>query len=194
MFPEAPEISFAQWFLFAFPVSVVFFIIIWTYLYLLFKPKDKNWENLNIDSFRNQYKKLGAITFEQRVVFIVFISLALLWLFRSDIVIGNFSLPGWSSLFAYPDYINDGTVAIFASIILFMIPSKSHKGKTLMDWETAKGIPWNIVLLFGGGFALASGFKESELSIWFGSQLSFVGKLPSDHHHRNYLLYDDLFN
>jgi len=44
-----------------------------------------------------------------------------------------------------------------------------------MDWEAAKGIPWNIVLLFGGGFALASGFKESELSMWFGSQLSFVG-------------------
>jgi len=43
-----------------------------------------------------------------------------------------------------------------------------------MDWETAKGIPWNIVLLFGGGFALASGFKESELSMWFGNQLSFV--------------------
>ena len=45
-----------------------------------------------------------------------------------------------------------------------------------MDWKSAKGIPWNIVLLFGGGFALASGFKESGLSIWFGNQLSFVGE------------------
>jgi len=175
MFPGAPEISFAQWFLFAFPVSIIFFVIVWTYLYLLFKPKDKNWKNIHIDNFKEQYKKLGAISFEQSVVFIVFISLALMWLFRSDIVIGNFTLPGWSSLFSHPEYINDGTVAIFASIILFLIPSKTQKGKSIMDWETAKGIPWNIVLLFGGGFALASGFKESELSMWFGSQLSFVG-------------------
>ncbi|OQX79241.1 MAG: hypothetical protein B6D61_03890, partial [Bacteroidetes bacterium 4484_249] len=52
---------------------------------------------------------------------------------------------------------------------------KSDKGKRIMDWKAASGIPWNIVLLFGGGFALASGFKESGLSLWFGNQLSFVG-------------------
>lgn len=138
MFPEAPEISFAQWFLFAFPVSVVFFIIIWTYLYFLFKPKDKNWENIKVDSFRQQYKSLGVVTFEQKIVFVVFILVAVLWLFRSDIIIGNFRLPGWSALFSYPEYLNDGTVAIFASIILFIIPAKSKKGKSIMD------CPWTL--------------------------------------------------
>lgn len=175
MFPGAPEISFAQWFLFAFPISVVFFIIIWVYLYLLFKPKNKSWKNIHIDNFREEYKKLGPVTFEQTVVFVVFIMLAILWLFRSDIVLGGYRIRGWSSLFPHPEYINDGTVAIFASVILFLFPSKNKKGKSIMDWESAKGIPWNIVLLFGGGFALASGFKESELSVWFGTQLSFVG-------------------
>jgi sodium-dependent dicarboxylate transporter 2/3/5 len=175
MFPGAPEISFAQWFFFAFPVSVVFFIIIWTYLFFLFRPKEKNWEKMNLDSFKKQYKNLGKSTYEQQVVFVVFVLLALFWLFRSDIIMGSIRIPGWSSLFIHPEYINDGTVAILASVILFIIPSKNKKGASLMDWDTAKGIPWRIVLLFGGGFALASGFKESELSVWFGNQLAFVG-------------------
>ena len=47
-----------------------------------------------------------------------------------------------------------------------------------MDWKSTKDLPWNIVLLFGGGFALASGFKESGLSLWFGNQLSFAADYP----------------
>lgn len=60
------------------------------------------------------------------------------------------------------------------AIILFLIPSKMEQGKRLMDWKTAAKLPWNIILLFGGGFALASGFKESGLSLWFGEQLSGI--------------------
>jgi len=174
MFPEAPDISFANWFFFAFPVSVVFFIIVWFYLYYRFKPKQKNWKNIHIDTFRQQYLSLGKTTFEEKIIFTDFIILAFLWLTRSDIMIGTFKIPGWSSLFPNPEYINDGTVAIMMSVILFFIPSRVEKGGKLMDWKTASKIPWNIVLLFGGGFALASGFKESGLSIWFGNQLDFV--------------------
>lgn len=175
MFPEAPDISFANWFIFAFPVTFIFFIIVWVYLYFLFRPSTKNWENISNKTFKEQYKSLGITTFEERIVFIVFIALAVLWLLRSDISINSFTIPGWAGLFNHPEYINDGTVAILASIILFIIPSRNQKGKRIMDWKSASGIPWNIVLLFGGGFALASGFKESGLSIWFGNQLSFVG-------------------
>ncbi|MCD4745248.1 MAG: SLC13 family permease [Bacteroidales bacterium] len=177
MFPDAPEISFANWFIFALPVCILFFSIVWFYLYMLYKPKQKKWTNINVNTFKQQYKELGSASFEEKVIFIDFIILALLWLFRSDIVIGNFSIPGWSSLFSTPEYINDGTVAIACSIILFFIPSKTKKSNRLMDWKTASEIPWHIVLLFGGGFALASGFKESGLSLWCGDQLSFISAL-----------------
>ncbi|MEZ5197343.1 MAG: SLC13 family permease [Bacteroidales bacterium] len=176
MFPSAPDISFANWFIYAFPITSIFFIIVWIYLYLLFRPTDRNWKDIDSKTFKEEYKSLGKTSFEEQIVFIVFIALALLWLFRSDITIGTFIIPGWANLFKHPEYINDGTVAILASIVLFVIPSLNRKGKRIMDWKAAKGIPWNIVLLFGGGFALASGFKESDLSIWFGNQLSFVGE------------------
>jgi sodium-dependent dicarboxylate transporter 2/3/5 len=177
MFPAAPEISFSAWFLFALPISVVFFIIVWLYLYLVFKPKT-SWKHLaNQICFKTEYNKLGPSSYEEKFVFVVFVLLAVLWLSRSGIVIGNFRLPGWSDLLKYPKYINDGTVAIAMSVILFIIPSKNEKGSRLLDWPTASKLPWNIVLLFGGGFALATGFKESELSLWFGEQLSGIAGL-----------------
>ncbi|MBK7409259.1 MAG: anion permease [Saprospirales bacterium] len=65
-------------------------------------------------------------------------------------------------------------MAIFVAVLLFLIPSKQEKGTFLMDWKAAEDIPWEIILLFGGGFALASGFKESGLASWFGTQLEFL--------------------
>ncbi|MCF8235325.1 MAG: SLC13 family permease [Bacteroidales bacterium] len=173
-FPEAPMISFAQWFFFALPVSVVFIAITWTYLYFRFRPDRSSWKRTDTSTFKMEYKKLGKISYEQIIVLIDFILLALLWLTRSDIDTGLFIIPGWATVFSVPDYINDGTVAIMMSIPLFFIPSKDKKNIYLMDWETATKLPWNIVLLFGGGFALATGFKESGLSLWFGEQLSWV--------------------
>ncbi len=175
MFPSAPEISFTSWFIFALPISIAFFIITWSYLYFIFKPK-KSAFSLNEVDFREQYRQLGKSTYEQKVVAVVFAVLALLWLTRAGINMGDLKIPGWSSLFSSPKYINDGTVAIALSVVLFVIPAK-NKEKRIMDWDTAAKIPWNIVLLFGGGFALASAFKESGLSIYVGEQLSTVGSI-----------------
>ena len=70
--------------------------------------------------------------------------------------------------------LNDGTVAITMALLLFLLPSRSQPGERVMDWDTAVQLPWGIILLFGGGFALASGFKESGLSQWFGDQLIWL--------------------
>jgi sodium-dependent dicarboxylate transporter 2/3/5 len=173
-FPGAPEISFTQWFLFALPVSVFVFVLVWGYLYMIFGPRRKKWPKLSHDTFREQYRELGRTSFEEKAVLVVFVLLAITWLTRAGLDFGSIRLPGWSALFGHPEYINDGTVAIFYAILLFIVPSKDNRAIKLMDWKTARGIPWNIVLLFGGGFALASGFKESGLSLWFGEQLSFI--------------------
>lgn len=171
MFPEAPAISFSSWFIFAVPITIVFFLIIWLYLYFVFKPRT-TWKGLSENSFHTQYKALGPASFEEKIILADFLILAMLWMTRTGLDIGSFIIPGWSSLFNNPSYLNDGTVAIGMAVLLFLIPSKSEKGHQLMDWETTMKLPWHIVLLFGGGFALASGFKESELSMWFGEQLS----------------------
>jgi sodium-dependent dicarboxylate transporter 2/3/5 len=171
IFPKMPEISFADWFIYAIPVTILLFIAAWLLLYFMYKPKH-SWDNIQINDFKKEYAALGKPKIEEKIVLFLFIVLAFLWIFRSGFNIQSFSIPGWSTLFKTPSYINDGTVAIFIALLLFIIPSKSKKGERIMNWETANRIPWNIVLLFGGGFALAQGFVDSGLSIWFGEQLA----------------------
>lgn len=169
LFPNAPEISFATWLVYALPMSIIFLIILWLILSFIFTRNI----NIKIDSdvFNEQYKELGRMSFEEKVVLTDFILLAVLWISRASINIGSFTIPGWSQLFANPSYLNDGTVAITMAVILFLIPSINKKNQRIMDWDTAAKLPWNIVILFGGGFALASGFKESGLADYLGQQL-----------------------
>jgi len=173
-FPNAPEISFSTWFIFAIPITTVLFIILFIYLYFVFVRKNKNWKNISKDTLSQDMKKMGKVSYEEKVIGFIFVLLAFLWFFRSDINIGFINIKGWANLFGHPKYINDGTVAIIVALVLFVIPSKKEKGKFLMDWKAAEDIPWEIILLFGGGFALASGFKESGLSTWFGDQLKWL--------------------
>ncbi|MFG0332293.1 MAG: SLC13 family permease, partial [Maioricimonas sp. JB049] len=92
--------------------------------------------------------------------------------------LGSVTIPGWAQLFSEPGFFNDGVVAAAAAIPLFLIPSRAGDGSRILDWETANGLPWHIVLLFGGGFALAGGFVESGLSGWLGGQLGGAAALP----------------
>ena len=173
-FPQAPEISFATWFFYAFPISILLLALTWAYLYFVFVKRGNKWKTIEKKVVQDEYNSLGKMSFEERILSIVFISLMFLWFFRADINLGTFKISGWSNLFNNPKFINDGTVAIFMAILLFIIPSKTEKNSYIMDWETAESIPWDIILLFGGGFALASGFKESGLSEWFGNELSWL--------------------
>jgi sodium-dependent dicarboxylate transporter 2/3/5 len=174
-FPNAPDISFASWFFYAFPIVVILFIITFGYLYLVFVKRDaKEWTTIDSSTIIDEYAKLGPWIVEQKILAVLFVLLAVLWFTRVDIAIGSFTLMGWSNIFNNPKFLNDGTVAITIGIILFLIPSKTKTGTFIMDWKTAESIPWEIILLFGGGFALASGFKESGLSQWFGDQLIWL--------------------
>ncbi len=173
-YPNAPDISFSQWFFYAFPVTVVLFFIAWIYLYFVFVKSGKKLKQLNQSVISNEYKAMGKWTFEQKIMAFLFVILGFLWFFRADIDLGSFVIPGWSRIFNNPTYFNDGTVAIAIAILLFLIPSKQKKRTYLMDWKTAESIPWEILLLFGGGFALASGFKNSGLSLWIGNSLIWL--------------------
>ena len=170
LYPGAPEISFTSWMVFALPISVVMLVMVWLVIHLRFRPTEK-WTGIDRDHFRKAYRELGPSSREERKVFVLFLMLALLWITRTGITFSSVTIPGWAALFKAPAYINDGTVAIFVSILLFIVPAGKDRKERIMDWKTAQRIPWNIVLLFGGGFALALGFQSSGLAIWFGEQL-----------------------
>ncbi|MDP3642132.1 MAG: SLC13 family permease [Bacteroidota bacterium] len=176
MFPQAPAITFLQWMLFAVPVGIFLLIAAYILLYLKYAKGSKTMSVKDLP-IRQMKKDLGPMSREEKIVLISFLLMAILWITRSDIEIGTTTIKGWASLFGKPAFINDGTVAIALSLPLFMIPSKNNPGARIMDWETASHLPWDIVLLFGGGFALANGFRDSGLSLWVGSQLQGLSVL-----------------
>jgi sodium-dependent dicarboxylate transporter 2/3/5 len=174
-FPNAPEVTFAEWILFGFPFAVVFLIAAWGLLTWLFVPRRQVFR-VEADVFKQEYRALGRMSYEEKVVLILFIVLAGLWLFRESIAIGSFTIPGWTTIMPAPDFIDDGTVAIFIAMLLFLMPARTAGKGRLMDWATASKLHWGIVILFGGGFALAEGFSESGLSVWLGEQMKGFGQ------------------
>lgn len=176
-YPNAPEITFANWLLFALPITIILFCCAVIVLYFLFKPK-KGLKTLQPAFFQKSYDELGKRTYEQTAILVLFGLFVLLLVFRADIRIGEFVIPGWRNLFAQPKYIVDAVVAIFIVLLMFIIPAKEKPKKRLMDWKTAVQLPWGIVLLFGGGFALAKGFQVSGLSDWIGEKLTVLSGSP----------------
>lgn len=170
IFPKGPEISFGQWAIFALPLTIIMFVFTLFFLYFMYRPSPEMGK-LRKDFFVQKYKELGPITRDEKKVLVLFISLILLWFFRKNIEIGNFTIPGWSNIMTHPTFINDGSIAIFIAVLLFIIPS-SRENEGLVTWEITKKVPWQIVFLFGGGFALARGFIDSGLSAYIGTQLA----------------------
>lgn len=177
-FPNAPEITFAQWFLFSFPTAIVLEAVLWIVLAWQFCPREMKVE-IAPDTVCEHYRRLGPMSIAQKLLLAAFLSMACLWFTRAGFDIGSVSIPGWASLFPKPSYISDGTVAMSVALLLFLLPARdaAHPGARILDWDTAKRVPWDIVLLFGGGFALAQGFVKSGLSEWVGGELTGLGGL-----------------
>ncbi|OGU54466.1 MAG: sodium:dicarboxylate symporter [Ignavibacteria bacterium RBG_13_36_8] len=170
-FPNEPQILFGQWMIYGVPLSFVMLIIAWFIITKIIYPTKKDIA-IDVNVIREERKKLGKMSYEEKTVLIVFILTAVLWIFRKKIEIGSFVLPGWSDLLPVPNFIDDGTVAITMGLILFIIPTRSEKTEesAILDIGAFRKIPWEIILLFGGGFALADGFVKTGLSDFIGSK------------------------
>ncbi len=180
MFPGAPEIAFGQWLATAFPVGAVMLAAAWLLIakVLYRAPADAAPDRAIIERER---AGLGPMSFEERAVLAVFAATALLWVFRVDLNLGALTIPGWSQLLPWPKYVDDGTVAIAMASLLFFIPARGADGRKtrLMGAEIVPRLPWNVVLLIGGGLALAKGFQATGLAALVGGQFDAAGALPA---------------
>lgn len=172
IFPAAPQIGFGTWMLLGVPISIIMLLFAAFLLTKVFYKYDKD---LKIDRnfIRDEYVQLGKISFEELTIALIFSSTAMLWIFRVDMNLGFIVIPGWERLFSFSKYLNDGTVAICMALLLFMIPARKNNDprKTILDTTVFNKVPWGIILLFGGGFALAEGFTSTGLSKFIGLKL-----------------------
>ena len=179
LFPDAPTIAFGQWLVVAFPVGVIMLLAAWL---LITRVMYRAPPSLRIDpaTVADERARLGPLSFEERTVLTVFAITALLWVFRVDLHLGGFTVPGWSDVLPWPGLVDDGTVAIAMASLMFFIPAKNREGGTrIMGSEIIPRLPWNIVLLIGGGFALASAFQQTGLAQLIGAQFDAAAALPT---------------
>lgn len=153
------EITFAEWMLFGVPVAWIFIFVAWFYLVKVAHPLKLKELPGGSAVIKEQKAELGKASYEEKIVFAIFLLAAFSWITRSFLLVEF--LPG----------LNDAMVGLIAALILFAIPSKNRRGDNLLDWATAVKLPWGILLLFGGGLAIAAGFTQSGLSEWVGGQL-----------------------
>ena len=154
------EIGFTNWMLFAVPIALVLLFLCWYYLvnhsFDLSKVKFEG----GGQNIKEQLANLGKIGYEERTVLGVFVLTAFAWISRSFLL--NRFLPA----------LDDSIIAIGAAILLFMLPSRTKGKPNILDWGAAKKVPWGIMLLFGGGLAIAAAFESSGLATWIAGRLS----------------------
>lgn len=178
IYPEAPLVSFGQWLILGVPYALVLLAITWFLLTHVFCRME---DGLALDRsiIKKELISLGPMRFEEKAVLVVFASTAILWTFRRDLHLGDFTLPGWSGIWGPLKNLDDGTVAVTMALILFFIPAKNQiKSKRILEGDVFGKLPWSIILLFGGGFALASGFGVSGLSRYIGESFTALGDIP----------------
>jgi sodium-dependent dicarboxylate transporter 2/3/5 len=159
------EISFAGWMMIGVPMVIVLLLITWVYLgRIAFNIQIKGLPG-GRELIHRERQSLGSIGQEEKAVAVVFGFAAFMWISRGFI---------WVDVL--PE-ITDGMIAICAAVLLFLIPSRSASGARVLQWTDSKEIPWGILLLFGGGLAIASGFRATGLSEWMGSQLTVLDGL-----------------
>lgn len=158
------DIGFMEWFVIAFPVTVILLLVSWLYLVRIGFPLGNARLSGGREALDSRLAIVGRMGLGEKLVATVFLVVAISWILRSFVL--QKLIPG----------LDDTVIAVLGGVVLFLLPSGNKDGKRLMSWEDANRLPWGIVLLFGGGLALAEAFEVSGLAQWIGEHLSgFAG-------------------
>ncbi|GHJ60482.1 di- and tricarboxylate transporter [Nocardioides sp. OK12] len=168
------DIGFAEWMMLGLPLVVVFLAIAWllvTRVIFRFRLDSIPGGRELIDS---QIADLGPASRGEKVVLAVFASAAFLWVVPGVLA----SIGDLGERAPWLDGFDDTAIAITAGLVMFLIPG-DDRGRMTLEWHDAeKGLPWGVLLLFGGGLSLAGAVAATGLDAWFGEQVGALGALP----------------
>ncbi|ELY57343.1 SLC13 family permease [Natronococcus jeotgali] len=158
-------IGFAEWMLYGVPISLVGLVAVYVYVTRVAISPQFDELPIGADTIDRELERLGPTSTQERMVLVVFVGMALSWIGASLLE---------PALGIVPPEDADTIVAIGGALVLFTLPTKTEDGDHtfLLDWTNGVDIPWGVILLFGGGLAIASGFGDTGLAAWIGEQLA----------------------
>lgn len=161
------EIGFGRWMMVGLPLAVVFTVVAWLVLVSVFKPEMDEIPG-GKELIRKEIDDMGKITRPEVVAGIIFLCTAIAWI---TIPLLAEYVSWWSISIA------DAAIAMTAAVVMFIVPV-NKRGTRVMDWEHAKELPWDVLILFGGGLSLSSMVTASGLSLWIGEMVKGMEVLP----------------
>lgn len=191
LYPEQASIGFGQWMATGLPLAIIFLAAAWLLLTrIVFKLKGDTLGGA--DAVRERLKALGPASRDEWLAGSVFALVALLWMTGDSLKQGDAVLfTGWRDRASALKEVSDAAVAVLGAVLLFLLPASkrmrdahdtyaTHEhGRALMSWGFAeRRVPWGVLLLIGGGFALAAGVDKSGLSNIIGEAMAGLGSLP----------------
>ncbi len=154
------EVTMLEWMRIGLPVVAVFLPITWLYLTRVAYPLRVAPTAGSRGLIGSELSRLGSLQRGEKLVLAVFTMAAAGWILRPQLV-------AWTGLTG----ISDTVIAIGAALILFLLPVDPRRRVFVMDWPTAKRLPWDILILFGGGLSLASAIAANGVDTWIASAL-----------------------
>jgi len=172
--PHLPALTFGGWMLFGVP-----FVLLMLPVAGLVLGRGLTGGSGRDASISAERRALGPMAPAERRAAALFAVTALAWVTRAGFTFGSVRLPGWSALLAEPKAVSDAVPAVAAAIVATLLPSGGGEKRPLVTWQEVRhGVPWGVLLLFGGGFALADAVEASGLGSWLASALAGLGGLP----------------
>jgi solute carrier family 13 (sodium-dependent dicarboxylate transporter), member 2/3/5 len=170
-----PALTFGGWMLFGVPMVLLLLPVAG----LLLARGLSSDESGAHDALEAERVALGPMSTAERRSAVLFALTALAWITRAGMDFGSFSIPGWSHLLPNPRLVSDAVPAIAAACIAAILPAGGGTKRALVTWEEIRhGVPWGVLLLFGGGFALADGVRAAALDTWLAGRLHGLSVLP----------------
>lgn len=162
------QIGFADWMMMAVPLEILVMVAAWFVLTRVAFPLNGMKMEGAAEIIGKQIDNLGPISRGEKIVAVIFVMTALLWTFRPII-------DGWMPSL----HLNDTSIAIFAALVIFIMPVEPSKRIFVLDWTATQKLPWGILLLFGGGLSLGAAIIDTGLSKWIAEAMIAAADWPA---------------
>ena len=163
------EISFFDWMKIGVPLALLMIPLSWWWLTRVMNPLSSLDLGQSQHVIDQEIAEMKSMSVGEKWTAAIFLLTSTCWIFKGQV----------ASFFPNPAYLTDGTIAIAGALALFLAPTDWRRGEFVMNWQWAVKLPWGVLILFGGGLALAGGFSESGLSQWIGNQTALLGQAPT---------------